>query len=55
MDGDHEALNAELCARLADGRLAPLDPAVLAHLKASAVDQIAIDQPTYWGFAALSS
>jgi hypothetical protein len=27
---------------------------VLAHLKASAVDQIAIDQPTYWGLAALA-
>lgn len=55
MDADFETLNAELCARLADGRLAPLDPAVLAHLKAAVVDQIAIDQPTYWGLAALSS
>jgi hypothetical protein len=55
MDGDFETLNAELCARLADGRLAPLDPAVLAHLKASVMDQIAIDQPAYWGLAALSS
>jgi hypothetical protein len=54
MDGDFETLNAELCARLADGRLAPLDPAVLAHLKASVIDQIAIDQPGYWGLAALS-
>jgi hypothetical protein len=52
--GDFETLNAELCARLADGRLAPLDPAVLAHLKAGAVDQVAIDQPTYWGLAALA-
>ena len=52
-DGDFEALNAELCARLHDGRLSPLDPAVLAHLKASAADQIAIDQPGYSGLAAL--
>jgi len=52
-DGDFEALNAELCVRLRDGRLAPLDPAVLAHLKASLVDQVAIDQPGYWGLAAL--
>ncbi len=52
-DGDFETLNAELCARLADGRLAPLDPAVLAHLKACVVDQIAIDQPGYSGLAAL--
>jgi len=51
-DGDFETLNAELCARLRDGRLAPLDPAVLAHLKASLMDQVAIDQPSYWGLAA---
>jgi hypothetical protein len=55
MAGDFEALNAELCERLADGRLGPLDPAVLAHLKASVADQIAIDQPTYWGLAALDA
>lgn len=55
LDGDFVTLNAELCIRLADGRLAPLDPAVLVHLKAAAMDQIAIDQPTYWGLAALSS
>lgn len=55
LDGDFEMLNAELCVRLADGRLPPLDPAVLAHLKAAAMDQIAIDQPTYWGLAALLS
>jgi hypothetical protein len=53
MGGDFATLNAELCARLADGRLAPLDPAVLTHLKASLVDQIAIDQPGYSGLAAL--
>jgi hypothetical protein len=53
-DGDFEMLNAELCVRLADGRLAPLDPAVLAHLKAAVMDQIAIDQPAYWGLAALA-
>jgi hypothetical protein len=55
VEGDFEALNTELCARLADGRLAPQDPAVLAHLKASVMDQIAIDQPTYWGLAALAA
>ena len=54
VDGDFETLNAKLCARLADGRLAPLDPAVLVHLRASVVDQIAIDQPSYGGLAALT-
>jgi hypothetical protein len=53
-DGDFATLNAELCTRLADGRLAPLDPVVLAHLRASVVDQIAIDQPGYSGLAALT-
>ena len=53
VEGDFETLNAELCARLADGRLAPLDPAVLAHLKAGVAAQIAIDQPGYSGRAAM--
>ena len=52
-DGDFEALNAELCAQLRDGRLAPLDSRLLAHLRASVVDQIAIDQPSYSGVLAL--
>jgi len=55
VDGDFKALNAELCARLTDGRLAALDPAVLAHLRASVMDQIAIDQPGYSGLAALQA
>ena len=53
LDGDFPTLNAELCARLRDGRLPPLDPALLAHLKAGAIDQIAIDQPGYSGLEAL--
>jgi len=53
-DGDFDTLNSALCARLHDGRLSPLDPALLAHLKASAIDQIAIDQPGYSGLAALT-
>jgi hypothetical protein len=55
VEGDFETLSAELCARLRDGRLSPLDPMVLAHLKASVVDQIAIDQPGYSGLAALQA
>lgn len=51
--GDFEALNAELCERLRDGRISPLDPALLAHLRATAIGQIAIDQPSYGGLAAL--
>ena len=51
--GDYVELNAQLCESLREGRFNPLDPAVLAHLRATAVGQIAIDQPTYGGLAAL--
>ncbi len=51
--GDFTALNAKLCEALRDGAIDPLDPALLAHLRATAIGQIAIDQPTYGGLAAL--
>jgi hypothetical protein len=51
--GDFAALNARLCEALRDGAIDPLDPALLAHLRATAVGQIAIDQPGYGGLAAL--
>lgn len=51
--GDHAALNAALCEALRDGRFDPLDPCVLAHLRATAIGQITIDQPGYGGLAAL--
>ncbi len=51
--GDHAALNARLCQALRDGTLSPLDPALLAHLRATAIAQIAIDQPAYGGLGAL--
>lgn len=51
--GDFAALNAKLCKTLRDGALDPLDRRLLAHLRATAIGQIAIDQPTYGGLAAL--
>ncbi|HJV40130.1 DUF6285 domain-containing protein [Caulobacter sp.] len=54
-DGDFTTLNAALCEALRTGRLAPRAPAVLAHLRATAIGQIMIDQPTYGGLAALSA
>lgn len=51
--GDFQTLNHRLCEALRSGRLSPLDAEVLAHLKATAIGQIAIDQPTYGGLAAL--
>lgn len=51
--GDFETLNDQLCQALRQGRMTPLAPAVLAHLRATAIGQIAIDQPGYGGLAAL--
>jgi aminoglycoside phosphotransferase (APT) family kinase protein len=48
-DGELETLRRELCARLRD-RSMPLDePGLAEHLRASVVNQIAIDQPKYSG------
>lgn len=52
-DGDFATLNAALCEAVREGRIAPRDPALLAHLRATAVGQIRIDQPTYGGLEAL--
>lgn len=51
--GDYATLNAKLCEALRDGAIDPLDPALLAHLRATAIGQIAVDQPSYGGLAAL--
>lgn len=53
-DGDFATLNAQLCEALRTGQLAPRAPVVLAHLRATAVGQIMIDQPSYGGLEALS-
>ncbi len=53
LDGDFAALNAALCEALYRGEISPRDPAVLAHLRATAIGQIRIDQPTYGGLEAL--
>lgn len=46
-DGDFAGLNAELCEKLASGEIDLAAPGVLEHLKASATDQVRIDQPKY--------
>lgn len=51
--GDYDTLNGKLCEALRNGVIDPLDPALLAHLRATAIGQIAIDQPSYGGLAAL--
>ncbi|MBX3480143.1 MAG: protein kinase [Caulobacter sp.] len=52
-DGDWAELNSELCTKIREGRLSPTDPALLAHFKASIIDQVRIDQPNYAGLKAL--
>ncbi len=53
LDGDFATLNGALCDAVREGRIAPRDPALLAHLRATAIGQIRIDQPTYGGLEAL--
>jgi hypothetical protein len=52
-DGDYRDLNRQLCEVLRSGKIAPRDPALLAHLRATAIARIAIDQPGYCGLEAL--
>ena len=53
--GDLTSLNAELARRIADGNLDPADPDVTAHLWATTLAKLAVDQPTYWGYRAALS
>ncbi|MFN3522300.1 MAG: DUF6285 domain-containing protein [Phenylobacterium sp.] len=46
-EGDFQTLNAELCRRLREGEMDRDTPGLLAALEACAVEQIAIDQPSY--------
>jgi len=52
-DGDFRELNRHLCQALRSGAIAPRDPALLAHLRATAIARIAVDQPSYCGLEAL--
>lgn len=53
-DGDFETLNAALCDGIADGSIDGMAPQVLAHFKASIIDQVRIDQPNYAGLKTLA-
>jgi hypothetical protein len=53
VDGGAADLNRQLCGALQSGAMNPRDPGLLAHLRASAIDRIAIDQPGYCGLEAL--
>jgi hypothetical protein len=45
--GSHAELNAELCARIRAGELTVETPGLLPALRVMALDQLAIDQPSY--------
>jgi hypothetical protein len=45
--GDLETLNRRLCERIRDGSLSRASPGLARHLRATALEKLAIDQPTY--------
>jgi hypothetical protein len=45
--GDLAALNAKLCARIAEGALDQTDAALMQHLHATSIEKLAVDQPSY--------
>jgi hypothetical protein len=51
-EGEFTALNTALCVAIREGQIAISDPALLAHLRASVIDQVQIDQPNYSGLKA---
>lgn len=46
-DGTREELDAALVEAIRGGAIAPDDPRLVAHIRACALDTIAIDQPRY--------
>lgn len=46
-DGDRDTLDRLLVEAIRSGAIAPGEPRLIAHLKACAIDALAIDQPKY--------
>lgn len=46
-DGDLRSLNERLCALIKSGAMTLATPALAAHLRATTMEKLAIDQPTY--------
>jgi uncharacterized protein DUF6285 len=51
-DADLETMRKELCERIARGELTLAEPALGEHLRATTIDRLAIDQPTYSAYLA---
>jgi Domain of unknown function (DUF6285) len=45
--GDLDGLNRALCSRIEAGELDLATPGLAAHLRATALEKLAVDQPTY--------
>jgi hypothetical protein len=50
--GSLEAMRQTLCEKIASGALTLDQPALQEHLRATAIDRLAIDQPTYSAYLA---
>jgi len=51
-EADLETMRKELCEKIARGELTLAEPALGEHLRATAIDRLAIDQPTYSAYLA---
>ena len=49
-DGPLEAQNRTLCAEIRAGRISPDTPGLVAHLRATTLAKLAVDQPGYSGY-----
>lgn len=52
MKGTLDELNRELCRRIRSGDIGMTTPGLGDHMRATTIDKVGIDQPTYSGFRA---
>ena len=52
MKGSLDELNRELCRRIRTGDVGMMTPGIGEHMRATTIDKVAIDQPSYSGFKA---
>ncbi len=49
-EGSLDELNRELCRRIRSGDLALDEPGLIAHMRTTTLDKVAVDQPKYSGY-----
>lgn len=54
-DAELGQLNADLCARIASGATDYNDPRLLDHLRLTALEKLAIDNPRYWSYRSVAA